>query len=347
MDDFLKTKIIFASGFFVVLVTIGSKWIDQLNSVSIIVFSNIISSEIIYYSCLILLFLALFSYAFLFINDAKYILFRRIGDTFYILVLTLPPSFLVIFILQKALIPYTNLLSPEITFSILILILFGVFITLITISSKRLDKLVTDIYTKSSDEIIQNQIARNSIAYNFLKLLSYIIFGIITIYLMLQIIIVAIPLVKLESRGPAFFKQRRVGKENMLFDLYKIRTMKTYSSTTENLSNHITKVGNILRRTFVDEIPAIFNVIKGDLSLVGPRSLIPGIVNDFIENETYRKIYLSIKPGLISIATLNSHLYSYTLSENLKLDLYYIINRSICLDLMILLASFKKAIVRI
>lgn len=113
-------------------------------------------------------------------------------------------------------------------------------------------------------------------------------------------------LIKIDSKGPILFRQERVGKNRKLFKIYKFRTMFTYESKLEPMvskenSPRITKVGRFLRKYKIDELPQLINVLKGEMSLVGPRPELPSYVNKF--KEQYNEI-LKIKPGITDYASL-------------------------------------------
>ncbi len=143
------------------------------------------------------------------------------------------------------------------------------------------------------------------------------------------------------SKGPIIFKQKRVGLRNQPFTMFKIRTMIHSSNgyldhTVEN-DARITKIGQILRKTKIDELPQIFNVIKGDMSIIGPRPERIDIVDFYtLKNDNYQFRHV-IKPGITGWAQVNKPMA--TPSENLEkleYDLYYINNHSLKLDVQIL-----------
>jgi len=165
------------------------------------------------------------------------------------------------------------------------------------------------------------------------------------------VFIVAPILIKLDSKGPVFFKQKRAGKDGKYFIAYKFRSMvynadkiskKEYS--VEKLSDlifqekndpRITRIGKILRRGF-DELPQLFNVLKSDMSLVGPRPEIPEIVKLYDGKE---KIRLKVKPGITGLAIINGR-GDIPLEETINYDIEYIENWSLWLDLKILIKTF-------
>lgn len=144
-------------------------------------------------------------------------------------------------------------------------------------------------------------------------------------------------LIRLDSPGPAFFRQERVGKNGRRFTMFKFRSMRTDApkygdSPSDSADPRITRLGKILRRTSLDEIPQLFNVLLGDMSLVGPRPEMPYIVEKYDASEMQR---LQVTPGITGLWQLSAD-RAYHIHESLQYDLYYIRNRSFFLDLAVL-----------
>jgi lipopolysaccharide/colanic/teichoic acid biosynthesis glycosyltransferase len=144
--------------------------------------------------------------------------------------------------------------------------------------------------------------------------------------------------IRLESPGPAIYRQRRVGLEGNPFDVLKLRTMVEGAehlgaglAVNEN-DSRITRVGAFLRRSSLDELPNLLNVLRGDMSLIGPRPTIPVQVESYTERQRGR---LAIKPGITGWAQVHGRA-SLPWSERIELDLYYIAHRSLMLDLKII-----------
>ena len=145
-------------------------------------------------------------------------------------------------------------------------------------------------------------------------------------------------LVKFTSPGPVLFRQNRVGKDGRLFSMYKFRTMfrdapRYAYSPKRGDDPHITPVGRILRKTSLDELPQILNVLLGDMSLVGPRPEMPFIVEQYTPLQRQR---LSVKPGITGLWQLSAD-RAFLIHENIEYDLYYVRNRSLFIDVAILL----------
>lgn len=168
------------------------------------------------------------------------------------------------------------------------------------------------------------------------------------------VMLVAALAVKLESPGPVFYRQRRVGRGGKVFTLCKFRSMRSdaesdgvarWASTDDD---RITRVGHFIRRTRIDELPQLFNVLRGDMSFVGPRPERPEFVADLCEKIDYYELRHYVKPGITGWAQVR---YPYGASvddsrEKLKFDLYYIKNYSLFLDLNIILHTVQVVLWR-
>lgn len=144
-------------------------------------------------------------------------------------------------------------------------------------------------------------------------------------------------LILLDSGGPVIFTQKRVGKNGRLFDMLKFRSMHAAApqygfSPTDSQDPRITRMGRFLRRTSLDELPQLLNVLFGDMSLVGPRPEMPFIVNRYTLEQRQR---LQVVPGITGLWQLSAD-RAFQIHENLQYDLYYIRNRSFFMDMSIL-----------
>lgn len=148
-------------------------------------------------------------------------------------------------------------------------------------------------------------------------------------------------LIKLTSRGPVFFLQDRPGYKKKIFKIFKFRTMKTGSEKmvkgqeVMKDDERITSIGHFLRRTKIDEIPQILNVLKGDMSLVGPRPERVASLEDYDDEISKR---LDMLPGMTGLAQVNGNIY-LNLKDRYKLDVYYVEHFSLGLDLWILIRT--------
>jgi len=157
----------------------------------------------------------------------------------------------------------------------------------------------------------------------------------------LPFMVVAAAAIKLNSRGPVLYRQQRVGKGGRLFDLYKFRTMVDNAEAhvgpvlASKNDSRVTSVGRILRRTRLDELPQLYNILRGDMSLVGPRPERPFFVQ---RHKALQGVRLVVKPGLTGLAQVRSF-YDLKPAHKVRYDYIYIQNRSFLLNLYILLQT--------
>jgi sugar transferase (PEP-CTERM system associated) len=163
------------------------------------------------------------------------------------------------------------------------------------------------------------------------------------------LIIVGALAVKLDSRGPAFFRQRRVGLYGQDFEIMKLRSMRTDAEAdgkakwAQENDPRITRIGQLLRKSRIDELPQIWSVLKGDMSFVGPRPERPEFVSDLEDKLTYYAERHMVKPGITGWAQIN-YPYGASLQDaraKLEYDLYYAKNYTPFLDILILLQTLR------
>lgn len=158
-------------------------------------------------------------------------------------------------------------------------------------------------------------------------------------------------LVKTTSKGPVIFKQERVGLNNKPFQMYKFRTMEIQKSTEEAKAwttkddPRVTKVGKVLRRTSLDELPQLFNILKGDMSLVGPRPERPLFVEKFKEEIPRYMIKHQVRPGLTGWAQINGYRGDTSIRKRIEYDLYYIENWTMSMDFRIMFLTIFKGFI--
>jgi lipopolysaccharide/colanic/teichoic acid biosynthesis glycosyltransferase len=144
--------------------------------------------------------------------------------------------------------------------------------------------------------------------------------------------------IRVESHGPVIYRQRRVGLHGHAFDVLKLRTMVEGAEhigaglAIDANDPRVTRLGALLRRTSLDELPNLVNVLRGEMSLIGPRPTLPAQVERYSERQRWR---LAVKPGITGWAQVNGRA-SLPWSERIELDLYYIEHRSLAMDLRIL-----------
>jgi lipopolysaccharide/colanic/teichoic acid biosynthesis glycosyltransferase len=155
------------------------------------------------------------------------------------------------------------------------------------------------------------------------------------------LLLAAMLAVRLESPGPVIYRQRRAGRGGKPFDVLKLRTMVDGAEhigaglAVNANDSRITRVGAFLRRSSLDELPNLLNVLRGEMTLIGPRPTLPAQVDQYTERQRGR---LAVKPGITGWAQVNGRA-SLPWSERIELDLYYLENRSLSLDLRILLRT--------
>ena len=193
---------------------------------------------------------------------------------------------------------------------------------------------------------------KKSLLYHFIKRFTDIFFSIFGIIIMIPVFIIVSILIKKGSRGGVIFSQQRVGKDGKLFKMYKFRSMIVNAEELQDKLRdcnemtgpmfkiredpRITKLGKFIRRTSIDELPQLFNILKGEMSLVGPRPNLPREVDEFDENQ---RLKLLAKPGLTC--------YWQVMGRNkigfekwMKLDLKYIEERNTFIDFKLIFKTF-------
>lgn len=184
-----------------------------------------------------------------------------------------------------------------------------------------------------------------------IKRLFDLILALFVTIVTLPIMVIAAIIVKVESKGPIFFSQSRVGLGNESFQIYKFRSMRlhdenAHSRYAQEKDNRITKFGKIMRKTRIDELPQLWNVIKGDMSFIGPRAEWDKLCKEYEEKIPFYNIRHSVKPGLTGWAQVR---YPYGMGvedalEKLRYDLYYIKHQNLAFDIMILFQTVKIVI---
>ncbi len=181
--------------------------------------------------------------------------------------------------------------------------------------------------------------------YKCFKRLMDFLLSLIGIIILLPLFIVLALIIKLTSRGPIFFKQKRVGKNKKLFTLLKFRTMRidtpkdTPTHMLENPDQWITKIGKFLRKTSLDELPQIFNIFIGKMSIIGPRPALWNQDDLIAERDKYNAN--SIRPGLTGYAQIHGR-DELSIVEKAKLDGYYMNHFGMWLDIKIFFGTIKS-----
>lgn len=169
------------------------------------------------------------------------------------------------------------------------------------------------------------------------------VFSCLLLILLCPFFILICILIKLDSKGPVIFIQQRVGKNQVLFDIYKFRTMIPNAINigngvyTEENDPRITRVGKFLRKTSLDELPQLLNIFKGEMSFIGPRPTLEYQVKQYSD---FQKKRLLMKPGVTGLAQINGR-NSISWPERIKYDVQYVENWSLGFDIKILFRTFS------
>ncbi len=165
------------------------------------------------------------------------------------------------------------------------------------------------------------------------------------------LLLVVAVLVKATSKGPVIFAQERVGRHNKVFRMYKFRTMRQQEGTEEQKGwttkddPRVTRVGRVLRRTSIDELPQLFNILIGNMSLVGPRPERPQFVEKFREEIPRYMIKHQVRPGLTGWAQINGYRGDTSIRKRIEYDIFYIENWSMGFDIKILFLTIFKGFI--
>ncbi|MCS1352246.1 sugar transferase [Mechercharimyces sp. CAU 1602] len=167
-----------------------------------------------------------------------------------------------------------------------------------------------------------------------------LVFSISFLILTLPVLLITALLIKLESRGPVLYKQERVGLDGKPFSIVKFRSMRTDAEKNgpqwaAKNDPRVTRIGRFIRKTRIDEVPQLLNILRGEMSLIGPRPERDVFIERFSEEIPDFRKRLLVKPGLTGWAQVNGG-YDITPKEKFELDMYYVQRRSIGLDIVIL-----------
>ena len=188
--------------------------------------------------------------------------------------------------------------------------------------------------------------------YKFFKRLIDILVSLIALpFVLLEILFLA-PVIHFTDKGPVFYNAERRGKDGKVFKMYKLRSMyvnspnlKNADGSTYNSDNdpRVTKIGRIMRKTSLDEFPQFLNVLKGDMSLIGPRPTLPGQRIPVSEMDEIRQKRYSVRPGITGYAQAY-YRNSITQDEKFKHDAYYADNMSLIMDIKIIFQTVLSVI---
>lgn len=212
------------------------------------------------------------------------------------------------------------------------------------ISQSELTMTNSSIKEKESEKSI-DIIKDNKIAYNTTKRIVDVVLSFIGLIVLSPVFLFLSIIIKIDSKGPVFFAHKRIGKNGNTIRIYKFRTMHQNAEamienfTEEQMKEYkenyklkddprITRVGKFLRKTSLDELPQILNILKGELSIIGPRPVVESELEKYGPNKSK---FLSVKPGLTGYWQANGR-STTTYEERIDMELYYVENRSLWLD---------------
>lgn len=207
------------------------------------------------------------------------------------------------------------------------------------------------------ESTVKNAVVQGALSYNVsltylaFKRLFDITVSLLSLILLLPVFIVIFAVIKLDSQGPAIFVQKRCGFKGKIFKMYKFRSMIMNAEQLQNGLDHlnaagermfkvkndprVTRVGRFIRRTSLDELPQLFNVLKGDMSIVGPR---PPIVSEVDSYDKWHYLRMSVRPGMTGLWQVKCRNRA-GFDEMVRLDMKYIRERSFWLDLRIIIGT--------
>ena len=180
----------------------------------------------------------------------------------------------------------------------------------------------------------------------FFKRFFDVIFSLLGLIILSPLFLVVSLMIKLDSRGPVFYRQERLGMNGRVFKIYKFRTMvKDAEKMGSGLFTHendprITRVGRFLRRTSIDELPQLINILRGDMSFVGPRPPITWYPKRWNEYDDWEKLRFRMKPGMTGWAQIHGR-NEIDWNKRIEYDVWYVKNWSLLLDLKIILETVK------
>jgi lipopolysaccharide/colanic/teichoic acid biosynthesis glycosyltransferase len=186
---------------------------------------------------------------------------------------------------------------------------------------------------------------RDSAAYRIMKRAIDLSVALVALVFGSPFLLVAAVMIKIDSPGPVVFSQRRIGRGGRIFSLYKLRSMVDRRESDGQLladGKRLTRVGRILRATSLDELPQLVNVIKGDMSLVGPRPLLPEYLERYSARQARRH---EVEQGITGWAQINGR-NAIGWEEKFDLDVWYVDHRSLGLDCRIVLMTMARVVRR-
>lgn len=221
------------------------------------------------------------------------------------------------------------------------------------------DDVIPNIHALENTEVSNENILKRQSPYRYIKRFMDVILATIALVVLSPIFLIIAIAIKIESKGPVFFKHTRIGKNGKIIKLYKFRSMVINaeelikSFTPEQMKEYkenykltndprITKIGKFLRKTSLDELPQLLNIIKGDLSIIGPR---PVVTDELKKYGANTEKFLSVTPGLTGYWAANGRSCT-TYKQRMQMELYYIDNLSLKMDIKVFFKTIEAVIKR-
>lgn len=185
----------------------------------------------------------------------------------------------------------------------------------------------------------------------WMKRIVDIVVSLVGLVVASPIMLIAAIAVGCTSKGPVIFKQERIGLHNKPFRMYKFRTMRVQMPSAEQKAwttkddPRVTKVGKFLRRTSIDELPQLFNILKGDMSVVGPRPERPQFVEQFKEEIPRYMVKHQVRPGLTGWAQINGYRGDTSIKKRIEYDIFYIENWTMSFDVKIMFLTIFRGFI--
>lgn len=198
---------------------------------------------------------------------------------------------------------------------------------------------------------LENLSEGNKNTFDVFKRIFDIVFSLSTLVITLPIWLITAIIIKLDSPGPVFYAQTRCGQYGRRFKIIKFRSMRMGDSRTPTQENdpRISKLGNFLRKSRIDELPQVINILKGEMSFIGPRPERPGLIEELEEKVPFYRERMLVKPGVTGWDQVCGEYHSPSVEDTMKklqYDLFYIKNRSLLLDFSIILKTINTVLSR-
>jgi undecaprenyl phosphate N,N'-diacetylbacillosamine 1-phosphate transferase len=180
----------------------------------------------------------------------------------------------------------------------------------------------------------------------FFKSVIDFVIAFISILILLPVFLIVAVAIKIDSKGPVFYRQLRLGLNGSEFKIFKFRSMVTdqtiFKKTNEIYEDdpRITRVGRFIRKTSIDELPQLINIVKGEMSLIGPRPPVPYFPKKFSEYNEFESQRFKVKPGISGLAVVTCR-EEHDWDKNIPLDVEYVKNYSFIYDMKLILFSFS------